>query len=295
MRAGGTNGLMSSESGPTCLNCGADLHGAFCSRCGQRALPPYPRLREMVGDAWEEVSGYDGRFARTIRVLLRNPGTLTVEVLEGRRARYVSPVRLYLVASVVYFLLAVAVPNVQPPPRAVLPGPSNITVDLTGGGAADLSPAERQAVVENIERAPWWIRPVIQAAVLDPRGFRAAFLERLPRVLFVLVPVFAAIVAGFYRRRPFSQHLVFALHLHAVAFIGLTLRELFNVTGSLAAVATARAAFAVFIAGYGLLAFRTVYREPWPATVVKGAGIALVYLLAGIAGLVVTLAWTALT
>ena len=49
----------------TCLNCGAELHGAFCSRCGQRVIPPYPTMRELVGDAWHELSGYDGRFMRT--------------------------------------------------------------------------------------------------------------------------------------------------------------------------------------------------------------------------------------
>ena len=85
------------HSMPNCLNCGAELHGPFCSGCGQRVVPPYPSLREMAGDAWHEFSGWDGRFARTLRMLI-HPGVLTVEVLEGRRARYVSPLRLYLAA-----------------------------------------------------------------------------------------------------------------------------------------------------------------------------------------------------
>ena len=55
---------------PGCLNCGASLRGAFCSECGQRAIAPYPTVREMLGDAWQELSGYDGRFARTFRTLL---------------------------------------------------------------------------------------------------------------------------------------------------------------------------------------------------------------------------------
>ena len=31
-----------------CLNCGAELHGAFCSACGQRVIPAYPTVREMA-------------------------------------------------------------------------------------------------------------------------------------------------------------------------------------------------------------------------------------------------------
>ena len=78
-----------------CLNCGSELRGPFCGACGQRAVPAYPSVREMIGDAWEELSGYDGRFARTLRLLLSRPGALTIAVLEGRRVRYISRVRLY--------------------------------------------------------------------------------------------------------------------------------------------------------------------------------------------------------
>ena len=85
-----------------CLNCGTPLQGAFCAACGQRAVPPNPTVRELAGDAWHELSGYDGRIMSTIRGLVR-PGFLTREYLEGRRAHYVPPVRLYLVVSVVYF------------------------------------------------------------------------------------------------------------------------------------------------------------------------------------------------
>jgi hypothetical protein len=277
----------------TCLNCGTELHGAFCSHCGQRVIPPYPTMREMVGDAWQELSGYDGRFARTIR-MLRHPGALTLDVLEGRRARFVSPLRLYLAASVLYFLVAVVAPNPGAPSATVVPG-SKITVDLTGARASDLSAEQRKEVLANIERAPWWIRPIIRSAVVDPQRFRGGVLERLPRVLFALVPVFAAIVSLFYRQRPFSQHLVFALHLHAVIFFALTLRELSNFTGHPIVIGAFSLGTMAFIGAYGLRAFRTVYRAGWPAVLAKGFAIALLYLLAGILGLLLTIIWAALT
>ena len=44
-----------------CLNCNAPLHGPFCGACGQRAVPPDPTVRELAGDAWNELTGYDGR------------------------------------------------------------------------------------------------------------------------------------------------------------------------------------------------------------------------------------------
>jgi len=44
----------------TCLNCGAQLSGRFCASCGQRAIPPRPTVRELAGDAWNELVGWDG-------------------------------------------------------------------------------------------------------------------------------------------------------------------------------------------------------------------------------------------
>jgi hypothetical protein len=139
---------------PNCLNCGAELHGPFCTDCGQRVVPPYPTLREMAGDAWQEFSGWDGRFARTLRMLI-HPGALTLEVLEGRRARYVSPLRLYLVASIMFFLIAAAAPSLRKPQA----------VELSDGGKKidllqQLSPEERAIAQKQIDRAPSWARAV---------------------------------------------------------------------------------------------------------------------------------------
>lgn len=244
----------------------------------------------MVGDAWEELSGYDGRFARTVRLLLRRPGTLTVETLEGRRARHISPVRLYLVASLVYFLVAAAVPNLRVPRPAAIPG-SGVTVRVDGSGTVvALTPEQRAAALKDIERAPWWLRTFLRPAIVDPLGFRTRFLQALPRVLFALVPVFAVIVALFYRRRSYVQHLVFAVHLHAAIFVALTVRELSQLTRSITILTIFDVTAIIAIVTYSLVAFRRVYGDGWPRVLAKGFGIAVVYGVAGIAALLVTMA-----
>ena len=106
--------LQLAEARPaSCLNCGTALTGPFCSECGQRDIPAYPSVRELAVDAVSEFSGWDGRLALTLRTLVRRPGLLTREFLEGRRARYISPLRVYLTASLVYFLLAASAPTVR--------------------------------------------------------------------------------------------------------------------------------------------------------------------------------------
>jgi 16S rRNA U516 pseudouridylate synthase RsuA-like enzyme len=102
---------------PTCLNCGATLAGRFCADCGQRDVPPRPTVRELAGDAYGELVGWDGRLARTLALLLRSPGTLIREILDGRRSAYISPVRLYLACSLLYFLGGVGGPRARHRPQ----------------------------------------------------------------------------------------------------------------------------------------------------------------------------------
>ena len=91
---------------PACLNCGTELKGPFCYYCGQpdkNMMRFFPALlRELLADTLD----FDSRFLRTIKPLLFKPGKLTRDYLDGRRFRYVPPLRLYVFSSIAFFFLA---------------------------------------------------------------------------------------------------------------------------------------------------------------------------------------------
>ena len=89
-----------------CLNCATPLTGPYCSTCGQREHSRIISLGLLAKEAIGDIYHVDSRLWRTLRALIGKPGFLTVEFLAGRRARYVPPFRLYLVVSIVLFLLA---------------------------------------------------------------------------------------------------------------------------------------------------------------------------------------------
>lgn len=91
---------------PHCLNCGASLGGQYCGQCGQRARSRLISLWELTRDAFGDLFELDSRLWRTLIPLLARPGRLTRDYLEGRRARYMPPFRMYLVLSLVFFLIA---------------------------------------------------------------------------------------------------------------------------------------------------------------------------------------------
>ena len=82
----------------TCLNCGAALIGAYCAECGQHsvdlAAPTWHVLKEALTDAID----LDGRAFLTARAL-GTPGRLTAEFLRRRRAPYLGPIKLFLLAG----------------------------------------------------------------------------------------------------------------------------------------------------------------------------------------------------
>lgn len=78
----------------------------YCAKCGQHTHESARGLAVVLHDTWHDVTHLDGRLWRTLAILFARPGALTREYFDGRRARYLPPVRLYLVLSILFFALA---------------------------------------------------------------------------------------------------------------------------------------------------------------------------------------------
>ncbi|MCH8334502.1 MAG: DUF3667 domain-containing protein [Proteobacteria bacterium] len=89
-----------------CLNCGTKLDGQYCGNCGQRATSRLISVWELLRDAVGDLLELDSRLWRTLVPLVIRPGQLTRDYLEGRRARVMPPFRMYLVLSILFFLVA---------------------------------------------------------------------------------------------------------------------------------------------------------------------------------------------
>jgi len=86
-----------------CENCGAPLTGHYCAQCGQAAVDYRRSFRHVIADVLESFLNWDSKFFATIALLIFKPWRLTNEFLAGKRVRYVSPLRLYLLASILFF------------------------------------------------------------------------------------------------------------------------------------------------------------------------------------------------
>src|SRR5207249_6073441 len=86
-----------------CEYCDALLTGRWCSQCGQAAIDYRRSFRHVIVDALDSFLNFESKFFATIGWLIARPWNLTNQFLAGRRVRYVHPLRLYLLVSILFF------------------------------------------------------------------------------------------------------------------------------------------------------------------------------------------------
>jgi len=90
-----------------CKNCDEKLvdDAKYCFTCGQSLKSFDEPVKSVIFDAFHETLDIDGRLLNTLKTLVFKPGLLTREFNLGRRASYTPPLRMYLVISIVFFLI----------------------------------------------------------------------------------------------------------------------------------------------------------------------------------------------
>ncbi|MDT0691039.1 DUF3667 domain-containing protein [Salegentibacter sp. F188] len=93
--------------GEECLNCGhpLDRSDVYCSNCGQLNSTKKLNFDDFFSEFFSGIFAYDSRFQRTLKALLFQPGKISKDYIQGKRARYANPFRFYLSASIIFFLL----------------------------------------------------------------------------------------------------------------------------------------------------------------------------------------------
>ena len=215
-----------------CRNCGEMVSQRYCPNCGQLAASFHRPVLSLIGETIGDTFTLDGRLARTLPVLMFRPGRLTRNYTEGKRARYVPPFRLFLLASLLFYLVLFAlVPpgqfiNVDDETRA------EITASISEGQTAEAAETVQETARERLNRAninveaPSGVQEDIEnqiVAVLENQDQFAAQLENwLPRLSILIVPltIFALTLLHVWRRSLYIyDHAIHALHLHSWIYL----------------------------------------------------------------------------
>jgi hypothetical protein len=221
-----------------CRNCDTPLVGRYCHVCGQDVFAgTNHRLREFFSNSLNVLFAWDSKIFRTLWALIAFPGRLTKEYLDGRITRYVHPSKLFWFITIVFFALLLSQIKVGDAEKerfneatALIADEQNNPVD-----EVNVEKSETDTVVTNAESKAPSVGVNIGNYFIDNieafnkkatwEGFRSYLSSYAPYAVMLLIPLFAALVYGFFRRKHlyYTDYMVFAMHFHSFIFLWFSL------------------------------------------------------------------------
>jgi hypothetical protein len=353
----GSDDFVTDIATTSCSNCGATKSGEFCAICGQNSRNYLRAAYRIVGDLLSETFEVDSRLFISLRHLILKPGFLSNEFSAGRRARYVSPARMYLVVSLIFFftlsvtqrdsigldaegnpvdlsesLFSMEDVDSKEGLRAALEAAGESRraelIDVLTEHGVDASRLEAELerleaeLAESVETTEQKAGETNESEMTDPAQEAPAsrelkinldlgeedselearleqkfkdmasrpadaledFLENLPVMMFILLPFAAMLLKLAYPRRFYSEHFVFALHLHSFYYLLLTVM-LFLPEQADASTGSEGSAVWEWVSNglvmisvlYAFIALKSTYRQSIGRTLAKGVGLAFGY------------------
>ena len=261
-----------------CRNCGVETQGRYCHECGQDVFAGAGQpIVNLAGQVLENAFALDAKAPRTLFYLLFRPGFLSEEYRNGKINKYVHPVKLFWMVSLILFALLVSQNSSES--KVESRKHKNLVEINLGNSVSDTTDTDASQIAENDfeERL---------MAITDENKKRIdeLFIKYLPYVSFLLIPVFALLLMLFFRRAKYYYvyHLMFAVHFHTFLYLLLTLiniPDLF-VTHTISYPDWCNFLFFIIPGIYFTIALRKFYQtKRWRRTLWKAIAISFFYLI----------------
>jgi hypothetical protein len=307
-----------------CPNCQIKLSASdnFCPNCGQENDNKRQSFGKVMSDLITGFLSVDSRFTNSIPALLFKPGFLTTQFIDGKRNRYLNPVRMFITIVVIYFLFAstgetVTVNDNGNSTAEVIDSALSASAQTASASPDSIRPNEDQpefeigaedyprirelvkagikdtdVVLDSIgeEKTFWnrfWYSEMIKFAASDFDEFKEYVLSKLPWVIFMLMPVFALLLKLFYIRNRilYIDHLIFAFHLHS--FVFLTGWFYLLITEYIGANVDLILFWIIVL--YTVAALKKVYNQSWLKSIVKLLLLSVIYFIVGLFSLMISM------
>ena len=237
-----------------CKNCNSELVGLYCSECGQKNSQLLS-IKETLKEFTDNVFSFDTRLFITFKYLITKPGLLTTEYWLGRRTKYLPPLRLYLVMSLMYFFISSIInpgtdislyksdfqekpfqleldkssPKYDPSPEIVAPFVDFFKENFNKG----VMVAEKKELTEH--DLVW---------------------SNMPAAMFILMPfmAFCVYLLNKKKKQLYSYHLITVLHFHSFIFFIFTLEEIVPIIEIFTK---------LYLLYYIFFMFKNIYQDSW--------------------------------
>lgn len=297
-----------------CSNCGTELlkEENYCPNCGQKNTDLNISLHELIHDFAGDYFTFDSKFFRTIGPLIFKPGFVAKNFIDGKRQRYIAPLRIFIFLSfITFFLWGLAfnkdtkekeknnVEMLDQSASSILDSINANNTILTLNYNEDSLDTDSSAnnslsyilnkdndageITDSIasdesEILRRFIYQGLRMYQAEEGSVSNYFMGNLSIVLLVLQPFFALLLKLFYFRKKsffYIEHLVFSLYYHA--FILLSTIILFILSFYLSS--DYLILWLILISGlYLFLALKRFYNQSWGVSFIKSGLISFLYM-----------------
>jgi hypothetical protein len=278
-----------------CQNCKTPYEGIYCHECGQSVKEFNKPIKFLIFDIVGNVFAFDTRFWKTIFTLMFKPGTYTANYIQGQRARYMSPFRLYIFTSFLAFLLLSNYLNNE------MKFEENSRTELNSilkNQLEDESKVLDSTKVKSPEQTKndnnKKLMEIALKVVENPRLYLNSYIKYVSWSMFLLMPIYGFYLWLFFFKSKgyYYNHLIFAVNQHSFVFLffmGLITIDLLWPNRS-----THPELYLGYIVPiYLYLGNLKLYKKGWVATLFRMLLIGVLYSLTLIAALITILViWT---
>ncbi len=209
----------------TCENCGDTVLLRFCPSCGQENIETRQSFSHLLKHFFEDFTHYDSNFWISLKYLLFHPAHLTRVYLNGQRARYVAPVKLYIFTSFVAFLLLHLVPDLNK---------GHVTFQVEQATQEPLVANPNMRIADENSFIGQLEQKVQAFSGADTENVRHQlsdqFSKAAPKSLFIFMPLFAFVLWIFHDKKKhiYFDHGIFTLHFFSFVLILLTIYNILS-------------------------------------------------------------------
>jgi hypothetical protein len=186
---------MSEAGAVPCPTCGTAIQNRFCGVCGEKRVTADDfSITHFAGHVVESLTSFDFKTLRAFLTLVRRPGLLTRDYLDGRRRGYLGPIQLFLIVNIAF----------------ALSGSISFRTPLAVQQHDPPFPAFKRSLIAG----------AIERRAVSPEEFRHSFDDaaelQAKTWVFAMIPLFALVTAALYGfRRYLFEQLIFATHILA--------------------------------------------------------------------------------
>ncbi len=197
-----------------CPNCGNffDAQFNYCPYCGQENKPIDLKFSSIIKEFLSANFNIEAPIFATLKLLGTKPAKLTKEFLAGKRQKYISPVRLYLIVSFFYFLIL-----------SITPNQINININVNANSKQVITQQQTSNLATIFED---------KINTLENQKGRQTFWHKMQNnfslAMFLLIPITALVLLIFFPGKIYVAHLVFTLHLQSIIFLLLGFLNIFS-------------------------------------------------------------------